>query len=489
MAEDMPSIQPVILAGGAGVRLWPASRRDRPKQLLELVGQGSLLQQTALRLRGFADMPIAPDPIVVTNEDYRLAVVEQLREVGFGNPRLVVEPAGRNTAPALTLACHVPLGQGADPVLLVMAADHLIRDLDAFHRAVAEGTTHAGAGRLVLFGVAPQRPETGYGYIHVGALLGDTATARALLGFAEKPDAATAREYISDGAHLWNSGMFMMRRSVWLRAIECHRPAISSACRRAVPETVQCEGPLRPDAQVFATCPAESIDCAVFEQMVIPKDEREGLEAAVIPLDCGWSDVGGWRALAEASTPDEAGNVVRGDAILQDTKGTLVHSDSRLVATLGVQDLVIVDTSDALLVAGMEHTDRLKTLVARVETQDPALTDRHRRQYRPWGRCELIDGGEPFQVKHIVVAPGESLSLQVHHHRAEHWVVVRGIAEVTCGDKTFQLQENESTYVPLGVAHRLSNPGTVPLEIIEVQSGDYLGEDDIVRLEDRYGRL
>ncbi len=468
--------------------MWPASRRDRPKQLLELVGKAHCATDGA-QIAGFADMPIAPDPIVVTNEDYRLAVVEQLREVGFGNPRLVVEPAGRNTAPALTLASTCRR-QGADPVLLVMAADHLIRDLDAFHRAVAEGTTHAGAGRLVLFGV--RAPETGDRLrLHPRgrAVWESTATAEGPPRVRRETRRRHRPRYISDGAHLWNSGMFMMRRSVWLRAIECHRPAISSACRRAVPETVQCEGPLRPDAQVFATCPAESIDCAVFEQMVIPKDEREGLEAAVIPLDCGWSDVGGWRALAEASTPDEAGNVVRGDAILQDTKGTLVHSDSRLVATLGVQDLVIVDTSDALLVAGMEHTDRLKSLVARVETQDPALTDRHRRQYRPWGRFELIDGGERFQVKHIVVAPGESLSLQVHHHRAEHWVVVRGIAEVTCGDKTFQLQENESTYVPLGVAHRLSNPGTVPLEIIEVQSGDYLGEDDIVRLEDRYGRL
>ncbi len=489
MAEEMLPIQPVILAGGAGVRLWPASRRDRPKQLLELVGDGSLLQQTALRLRGSADMPIAHDPIVVTNEDYRLAVAEQLHEVGFESPRLIVEPAGRNTAPALTLACYVPLERDADPVLLVMAADHLIRDTDAFHRAVVEGARQAAAGRIVLFGVVPQRPETGYGYIHVGSPLGDTPTAKALLGFAEKPDIATAHGYVLDGAHLWNSGMFMMRRSVWLRAIERHRPAISSVCRSAMAKTAQGGRTLRPDAQLFISCPAESIDCAVLERMVIPREDRADLGAAVIPLDCGWSDVGGWRALAEASPPDEAGNVTRGDVILEDTKGTLVYSDSRLVATLGVEDLVVVDTSDALLVAGREHTDRLRTLVARVEGKDPSLTDRHRRQYRPWGRFDLIDSGERFQVKHIVVAPGASLSLQVHHHRAEHWVVVRGVAEVTCGDRIFQLREDESAYVPLGTPHRLANPGTEPLEIIEVQSGDYLGEDDIVRLEDRYGRL
>jgi len=506
-------IQPVILAGGSGVRLWPASRRDRPKQLLNLVGDHSLLQQAALRLRGFASAPLLPDPIVVTNKEYRLVVAEQLREIGFARPRLIIAPVVRNTAPALTSACLAVSEDGRDPIMLVMASDHLIADTEAFQQAVGEGAIQADAGRVVLFGIVPQHAETGYGYIHAGQVASPVTDAaagpaagvganeavpgpesvRSVLGFEEKPDTLTAQAYLRAGDYLWNSGMFMVKRSVWLQAIARFQPEILASCKDAMPPTMTDPGLVRLEEAAFRSCPNESIDCAVIEELVRPDASDaptlgDRTTAVVIPLDCGWSDVGGWRALAEVSDADAEGNVVRGDVILEDTHRTLVHSDSRLVAVLGVDALVVVDTPDALLVAGRDKTADLKTLVARVEAHDPRLTDRHRRQYRPWGRFDSIDEGERFQVKHILVAPGASLSLQLHHHRAEHWVVVHGVADVTCGDRSFRLNEDESTYVPVGVTHRLSNPGPETLEIIEVQSGDYLGEDDIVRLDDEYGR-
>ncbi|MFH0917406.1 MAG: mannose-1-phosphate guanylyltransferase/mannose-6-phosphate isomerase [bacterium] len=480
------TIQPIILAGGSGTRLWPASRQSHPKQLLALTGPYSLLQETAMRLRGFADAPTAAQMMVVTNEEYRFVVADQLRAIGVSAPRIVLEPVGRNTAPALTLAALVLADVDSDPTLLIMASDHLIKDIPAFHAAVAEGARQAEAGLLVTFGIVPDRAETGYGYIRVGGPAPGASTARLLAGFTEKPDAATAERYLAGGDHLWNSGLFMMKRSVWLAAIDRHRPAIGAASRAAIVGAEVDGRFVRVDKAAFAACPSESIDYAVMEELDLSSTSAQ---AVVVPLDCGWSDIGAWDALWAVSPKDDAGNVTRGEVILEDTRDSLVHADSRLVTVLGGNDLVVVETADAVLVARKERTQDLKKLVARVHDKDEGLTLYHRRVHRPWGRFDSIDTGQRFQVKHIVVDPGASLSLQFHEHRAEHWVVVRGIAEVTCGDKVFRLGEDESTYVPRGTPHRLSNPGTEPLEIIEVQSGHYLGEDDIIRLEDHYGRL
>jgi mannose-1-phosphate guanylyltransferase / mannose-6-phosphate isomerase len=492
------TIQPIILAGGSGTRLWPASRQGHPKQLLALTGDLTLLQETALRLRDFKGGPassaaapgapaagraaVAPDPIVVTGEDYRFVIAGQLREVGVETPLVILEPAGRNTAPALTLAALLCPHCEGDPVLMVMASDHFITDLPAFHAAVAEGAELAAVGLLVTFGIVPTRPETGYGYLRTGEPAPGAPTARALAEFVEKPDAATARSYLEDGRYLWNSGIFMMRRSVWLEALEHYRPDVAAACRAACARPAA-DGPfMRVDKEAFLACPSDSIDYAVMEKL--PPGA-----AVAVPLDCGWSDVGAWGALWAVCEKDGDGNVAKGSVILEDTRGSLVHADSRLVTVLGADDLVVVETADAVLVAPKDKTQDLKPLVARVKDFDEALTVLHRKVHRPWGKFDSIDRGDRFQVKRITVLPGAKLSLQLHNRRAEHWVVVRGEAEVTCGDKTFRLREDESTYVPVGTPHRLYNPGPEPLEIIEVQSGDYLGEDDIVRLEDSYGRL
>ncbi|MGI5939434.1 MAG: mannose-1-phosphate guanylyltransferase/mannose-6-phosphate isomerase [Thermoleophilia bacterium] len=476
-------IQPVILAGGSGTRLWPASRQSHPKQLLALTGSHhSLLQETEMRLRGFAAAPIATQPVVVTNEEYRFVVADQLREIDDVNPRIVLEPVGRNTAPAVTLAALILAESNDDPILLVMASDHLIADVPAFHAAVAEGAEQAEAGMMVTFGIVPDRPETGYGYIRVGESAPCAATARLLAGFTEKPDAAVATRYLTEGDYLWNSGIFMMKRSVWLEALNRYSPEIGVACRAAVAGRRDEGCFTHLDREAFGACVSDSIDYAVMEKLPAG-------EAVVVPLAAGWSDVGAWEALRNVSMQDESGNVARGDVILEDTHNTLVHADSRLVTVLGADDLVVVDTADALLVAARDRTHDLKKLVARVHDHNKRLTTYHRRVHRPWGRFDSIDSGERFQVKRIVVAPGASLSLQLHRHRAEHWVVVHGVAEVTRGDEVFRLGEDQSTYVPAGTPHRLANPGREPLEIIEVQVGDYLGEDDIVRLEDDYGRL
>lgn len=499
------TIQPVILAGGSGTRLWPASRQSHPKQLLALTGPHSFLQETALRLRGFTAGLVAPRPMVVTNEEYRFLVADQLRQIGVPEPTIVLEPIGRNTAPALTLAALVqgaipptalPAGEAGDePVLLVMPSDHLIKDVPAFHAAVAEGAEQAQAGRLVTFGIVPDRPETGYGYIRTGGPVPGASTARLLDGFVEKPDAATAQRYLDAGDYLWNSGIFMMRRSVWLAALEENRPEIGAACRAAVAGAKPDGLFVRLDKNAFEVCPSDSIDYAVMERLgrsssPLPDGEAVAeVGAVVVPLDAGWSDIGSWAALWSISPKDESDNVIRGDVVLEDTRGTLVHADSRLVAVLGAKDLVVIETADAVLVAGKDTTHDLKKVVARIHDHDEALTIVHRRVHRPWGCFDSIDRGERFQVKRIVVSPGASLSLQLHRHRAEHWVVVQGIAEVTCGERVFRLKEDESTYVPVNTPHRLANPGPEPLEIIEVQSGGYLGEDDIVRLEDAYGRI
>lgn len=438
-----------------------------------------------MRLRDFSAVPATSRVVVVTNEDYRFIIADQLQSIGITSSWIVLEPVGRNTAPALTLAALLLTESDDDPIMLVMAADHVIANIPAFHAAVAEAATQAEAGRIVTFGIVPDRPETGYGYIRVGGPMEGASTARAMVGFVEKPDAIKAKQYLASGEYLWNSGMFMVRRSIWLSAIERHRPKIAAACTAAIDE-MRTDGSFRwVGKETFAACPSDSIDYAVIEEL----GPSSSIQAVVVPLDAGWSDIGAWDALWTVSSKDDLGNVTRGNVILEDTRNTLVHAETRLVTVLGGEDLVIVDTADALLVARKDRTCDLKRIVARVHDENEELTVHHRRVHRPWGAFDSIHSGKRFQVKHIQVSPGASLSLQLHKHRAEHWVVVRGVAEVTCGDRVFRLHEDESTYVPVGTAHRLTNPGIEPLEIIEVQSGDYLGEDDIVRLEDRYGRI
>ena len=503
MERDVPMIQPVILAGGSGTRLWPASRQTHPKQLLVLTGSQTMLQQTALRLEGFTHARPAEKPLLITNEDYRFIVADQLAQVGISDCRIVLEPVGRNTAPALTVAALLAVADSgaSDPILLVMPSDHLIADLAAFHRALTEGAEQAAAGAVVVFGVTPTSPETGYGYIRTAEGLAGAATARALAAFTEKPNAETAVRYLADGGYLWNSGMFMVRASVWIEAIGQFRPDIAAACRSAV-AAARTDGVfVRLDKTAFAACPSESIDYAVMERLgqqsgAAPAGPQAGapgqqnaLRGAVIPLTAGWSDLGAWDAVWAASPKDDAGNVIRGNAVVEDGRDSLVQAQSRLVAALGIEDLAIIETADAVLVARRDRTADLKKLVDRLAAHDKSVTQTHRRVYRPWGWYESIDQGPRFQVKRLMVTPGASLSLQYHRHRAEHWVVVTGVAEVTCDGRVFRLEENASTYVPQLAEHRLANPGAEPVEIIEVQSGDYLGEDDIVRLEDHYGRV
>ncbi len=473
------TLQHVILSGGSGTRLWPLSRAHYPKQLIPLLGDRSLLQDTVARLHGL-DVPQAP-PLVVCNEQHRFMVAEQLRLLERGDGRILLEPVGRNTAPALTLAALAARADGDDPVLLATPADHVVRDAAAFRAAVAQGLAEAGRGAVVTFGIVPDRPETGYGYIRQGPAQGPGYR---LAGFTEKPDQATAEAYLAGGDHLWNSGMFLLRASVWLAQLERFQPDMLAACRRAW-EGGRADGDFcRIDAEAFTACPEDSIDYAVMEPLARAGD----VPALVIPLDAGWSDVGSWDALWAVGGQDEDGNVTRGDVLSHDSRGNLVFAEHRLVGTVGVEDLIVVETADAVLVARKDRVQEVKALVDRLKAAGRDEVLHHRKVYRPWGSYESIDAGERFQVKHIIVQPGASLSLQMHHHRAEHWIVVRGTARVTRGDETFLLSENQSTYIPLGEVHRLENPGTIPLELIEVQSGSYLGEDDIVRFEDHYGR-
>jgi len=470
------SIIPVILSGGAGTRLWPLSRELYPKQFLPLAGEHSLLQDTVLRLAG---LPAVAPPLVVCNEEHRFLVAEQLRAAGVDGAAILLEPAGRNTAPAVALAAlHASARHGAEALLLVLPSDHVIADAAAFRRAVLEGVPAAQAGGLVTFGVRPTRPDTGYGYIRAGEAL-DASPARQVLAFVEKPDAERAAAYLASGEYLWNGGMFLLGAGSYLAELQRHAPAIAEACRSAFDAVRVDLDFVRVGREAFLASPSDSIDYAVMEHTG---------RAAVVALDAGWSDVGSWDALLDVQPKDAAGNVIFGDVLVEDASGSLIRSEGRLVAALGVKDLVIVETADAVLVADRARAQDVKRLVERLKAQrrDEPLV--HRQVFRPWGSYEgLVQSGR-FQVKRIIVKPGASLSLQMHHHRAEHWVVVKGTARVTCGEDVRLLAEDQSTYIPIGAAHRLENPGRIDLEIIEVQSGSYLGEDDIVRLQDHYGR-
>ena len=477
-------IVPVVLSGGSGTRLWPVSREKHPKQLQPLLGGESLLQNTLRRLEG---LPLGA-PIVVSNQEYRFITAEQLRQLGLPKWALLLEPTGRNTAPALTAAALYAVRGGADPVLLATPADHHVRNPAAFRAAVLRGLPEAENGAVVTFGILPDRPETGYGYIETRVGAGDTASDAPieLLAFREKPDAATAAIYVAGGRHFWNSGIFMLRASVWLKAIGHFAPEILAACREAVDVAHDDGDFVRLDAAPFAASPADSIDYAVMERL--PAATALGIPGRVVPLAVGWSDVGAWDALWHAIDRDADDNAIKGDVWLEDSHGNLVIAEHGLVACIGCEDMVVVETADAVLIAPKARTQEVRTIVGRLKAAGRSEVDLHRKVHRPWGWYDGIDSGERFQVKRIVVRPGATLSLQMHHHRAEHWVVVRGTAKVTRGEDIILLAENESTYIPLGVKHRLENPGQIPLEIIEVQSGSYLGEDDIVRFEDNYGR-
>ena len=528
-------IQPVIMAGGSGTRLWPLSRAGYPKQFLILHGNQSLLQQAALRLAALRDTDLPPEagattttaatalrvaaPIVVGNEEHRFLVLDQLREARCEPSALILEPAGRNTAPALTLAALQAVHAGEDPVLVVTPADHSVADPAAFTQALARAAQAAARGAVVTLGIQPDRPETGFGYLQaappavpeeaaaeelpVALAEGEAAvpprrkrrTRKAaapamppdgvfgVLRFVEKPDLATATAYLAEGGYFLNGGIFVLRASTWLQALERFRPDIAHATQIAFDARSTDAAFVRPQAEAFARVPAESIDYAVME-----KCPGSDIAVQMVPLAAGWNDLGAWDAVWETAPRDAQGNAATGDVLLHDSRDSLVHATSRLVGLIGVKDLVVVETPDAVLVSDRTHSQQVRQIVASLDRQQRPEHTLHRKVHRPWGWYDSIDAGDRFQVKRILVKPGASLSLQMHHHRAEHWIVVRGTAEIRCGERTLLLTENQSTYIPLGERHRLSNPGKVPLEIIEVQSGSYLGEDDIVRFEDTYGR-
>ena len=477
---------PVILSGGSGTRLWPLSRELYPKQLLPLVGKGTMLQETLARVSGVEDVAA---PIVVCNESHRFLVAEQLLQAGVKPQAILLEPVGRNTAPAVAVSAMAALAQlpentqrSSDPLLLILPADHVIRDVASFQAALAVGRAQAQQGRLVTFGVVPTQPETGYGYIRRSAgpaLTSGAAPAFDIAEFVEKPDLTTAQGYLASGEYFWNSGMFMFRASKVLEELRRLAPQIYEACAQAYTGAQQDLDFTRLPAREFGACPSDSFDYAVMEKTA---------HGVVVPMDAGWSDVGSWSALHEAIPADAEGNVRLGDVLTADTQGCYLHSTSRLVATVGLKDHVVVETKDAVLVAPKARVQDVKELVNQLKKQDRHETSLHREVFRPWGSYDSIDHGDRFQVKRLVVKPGATLSLQLHHHRAEHWIVVEGTARITRGEETFLLEENQSTYIPLGTKHRIENPGRIPLHIIEVQSGTYLGEDDIVRFEDRYGR-
>ena len=468
----MKSVLPVVLAGGAGTRLWPLSRELYPKQFLRLTGPHTMLQDTLLRIEGLD----AAAPYLICNEEHRFIVAEQCRAIGVEWGAIVLEPAARNTAPAIALAALQAMSGGDDPVMLILAADHHIADPVAFRTAVATGADLVREDRLLTFGILAEVPETGYGYIKAGAGIGSGA--HEVEQFVEKPDADTARSYLAAGGYFWNSGLFMFKASTYLKELEKHRPDIFNACQSAARNMSNDLDFMRPGAE-FSKCPSESIDYAVME-----KTRR----SVVLPINVGWSDVGSWKALWEVSPRDSGGNHIRGDVVTVDTSGSLLISEGRLLATVGVKDVMVIETADAVLVAHRDHAQDVKRVVEKLRATKRSEHQTHQRVYRPWGTYETVEQGDRYQVKRLTVNPGATLSLQMHHHRSEHWIVVQGTATVTCGDKEFVVHENQSTYIPIGSKHRLANPGKIPLHLMEVQVGSYLGEDDIVRFQDAYGR-
>ncbi|PPV08490.1 mannose-1-phosphate guanylyltransferase-mannose-6-phosphate isomerase [Xanthomonas bromi] len=468
----MSDVLPIILSGGSGTRLWPLSRESYPKQFLPLVGDKSMLQSTWLRAA-----PVAGhSPIVVANEEHRFMAAEQLQQLGVKPSAILLEPKGRNTAPAIAVAALEATRNGADPLLLVLPSDHVIGNEAAFQAGVKVAAEAAAQGKLVTFGIKPTAPETGYGYIKASAGAGTGASA--VERFVEKPDLATAQGYLASGEYYWNSGMFLFRASRYLEELRKFHPAIADACQKAWENGKRDADFTRLDKDAFAASPSDSIDYAVMEKTA---------DAVVVPLDAGWNDVGSWSSLLDVSKQDAQGNAHHGDVIQLDCQNTYAYG-SRLIAMVGLEDVVVVETPDAVLVGHRDRIQEVKEVVSQIKTAGRSEATWHRKVYRPWGAYDSIDMGQRHQVKRITVKPGAVLSLQMHHHRAEHWIVVSGTAEVTRGEEVLLLTENQSTYIPLGVTHRLRNPGKLPLELIEVQSGSYLGEDDIVRFEDTYGR-
>jgi mannose-1-phosphate guanylyltransferase/mannose-6-phosphate isomerase len=472
------SIHPVILCGGSGTRLWPMSRGGYPKQYLKLTSDKTLLQQTALRLKGIAGITA---PIVVTNNEQRFLVAEQLRESGTVPSAIVLEPVGRNTAPAIAAAALLALRSSPDALLLVLPSDHVILNEEAFARVTEAAAEVAKDDYLVTFGIDPTEPHTGYGYIRRGSKIGDNEGAFDVAEFVEKPDAEKAARFIEEGGYYWNSGMFLLKASTYMEELRKYEPEIARQTTLSLELAKRDDDFVRLDAGAFQDCPNVSVDYAVME-----RTDRASVIAAA---DLGWNDIGSWTALAEIAQSDAQGNALLGDVLVEDVSNSYIRAEHRMVAAIGLDNIVIVETADAVLVTHRDSTQDVKKIVERLKASGRTESVTHRRVVRPWGSYEGIDQGSRFQVKRIEVNPGAQLSLQMHHHRAEHWIVVKGTAMVTNGEQQIMLTENQSTYIPLGVTHRLLNPGKIPLELIEVQSGAYLGEDDIVRFEDTYGRV
>lgn len=467
---------PVIMAGGTGSRLWPMSRELYPKQFLRLHGVHSMLQETVNRLVGIS----VREPIVICNEEHRFLVAEQLRQINKLSHNIILEPVGRNTAPAIALAALNAISQGDDPIMLVLAADHIINDCDAFHHAVTYAIPFAKKENLVTFGIVPTGPETGYGYIQRGEMtVNDTSKAFKVKRFVEKPNLETAEQYINSGEYYWNSGMFVFRAKRYIQELEKFRPDILEACKAAMKNSDSDKDFITIDKDKFSACPDESVDYAVMEQTN---------NAVVVPLDAGWSDVGSWSALWAVSNKDKSGNAITGDTFLHDTQNCYINTDEKLVAAVGVANLVIVSTKDAVLVVDKSKVQDVKRIVEHLKQTKRSEYRRHSETYRPWGRCDIVVNEQRFNVNRITVKPGGSLSMQIHHHRAEHLIVLSGTARVTIGDKTFLITKNQSTFIPIGSLHMLENPDKIPLELIEVQSGSYLGDDDIIRIKDYYWR-